>query len=243
MSRSASRVLRISRKAPLSAVVTAGSVSSVSIDTMVMPCVCSRVCSSWTCCRNRNALMPTAVATISPIASKLSLVCRPMLTGGALSGETVSAFRGEVYLAIAPLLVRRGTRVGREFRSTQYACASRRRRRHHRQMLLAAPPRRGRWRRVLGDRHRDLADPPLPLAGAGLVDRGSRRVDRHRHRHVPDLELVDRFHAEVGECDHARGLYRLGHEIGGAADRHEVRRAVLLDRLDGRRATLTFTDH
>src|SRR3982074_1939497 len=198
MSRSASRVSRICRKARLSAAVTAGSVSSASIDTMVMPCVCRRVCSSWTCCRNRNALMPTAVATISPIASKLSLVCRPRRTGGALSGETVSAFRGEVYLAIAPLLVRRATRVRSEFRSTQYACAGRRRRRHHRRMLLRPSDQALALGRALGDGNRNLADPPLPLAGAGLVDRGSRRVDRHRHRHIPDLELVDRFHAEVG---------------------------------------------
>ena len=89
-----------------------------------------------TCCRIRYALMSIAMATISLMASKLSLVCRPRRTGGALSGETVSAFRGEVYLAIARVVVRRDTRVRREFRSMEYACAGPAAWQHRRQVLL-----------------------------------------------------------------------------------------------------------
>src|ERR1039457_1041480 len=92
-----------------------------------------------------------------------------------------------------------------------------------------------------GSGHGDLADPLLPLARTGLMDRGPHRVDRNRHRHILDLELVDRFHAEIGEGDYARMLDRLGNEVGGAADRHQVCSAVLFDRIDGDGAALGFS--
>ena len=53
----------------------------------------------------------------------------------------------------------------------------------------------------------------------------ARRVDRDRDRHVLDVELVDRLHPEIGERDDARPPDRLRHEIGGAADGHQVGRA------------------
>ena len=56
-----------------------------------------------------------------------------------------------------------------------------------------------------GRRDRDLADLRLPLPRPGVVHGGAVRIHRHRHRHVLDLELVDRFHAEVGEA-HDPGL-------------------------------------
>jgi hypothetical protein len=48
----------------------------------------------------------------------------------------------------------------------------------------------------------------------------------------------------LGEGDHAR-LHRdrLGHQVRGTADRHEVGRLVLADRLDRRRAALGLADH
>ena len=46
-------------------------------------------------------------------------------------------------------------------------------------------------------------DACLPFGGAGLVDRGALGVDGDGDRHVTHLELVDGFHAEVGEGEDA----------------------------------------
>ncbi len=126
--------------------------------------------------------------------------------------------------------------------------------RHHLQHLLLRERGRGRHQRTDGDdarcdqrpacqNDRDLADPRLPFPRPGLVHRRALRIDGDRDRHVDDLELVDRFHAQVGEADHLRALDRLRHQIGGAADRHQVGGLVLLDRLNGDRAALGLADH
>src|SRR3546814_4397632 len=47
-------------------------------------------------------------------------------------------------------------------------------------------------------------------------------VDRDGDGEVLDLELVDRLHAEVGEAHHLRPLDRACHQIGGAADGHQI---------------------
>src|ERR1700681_2544383 len=73
----------------------------------------------------------------------------------------------------------------------------------------------------------DLADALPPLTRTGFVHRRAGRIDRDDHWHVLDVELVDRFHAQIGECDHARAADRLRHEIRSAADRDQVRSAVL----------------
>ncbi|MCY1220494.1 hypothetical protein D9M72_325090 [compost metagenome] len=75
------------------------------------------------------------------------------------------------------------------------------------------------------------------------MDRGALGVDRHGHRHVLHVELVDGFHAQVGEAQHLGAADRLGHQVGGAADGHQVGRTVLLDRLDRHRAALGLADH
>ena len=80
-------------------------------------------------------------------------------------------------------------------------------------------------------------------ARAALVHRAAAGVDRHRDRHVAHLELVDRLHAEVLEGEHARLADRLGDQIGGAADGHQVGGLVLADRLDRHRAALGLADH
>src|SRR3546814_8940086 len=64
-----------------------------------------------------------------------------------------------------------------------------------------------------------------------------------RHRHVANLELVDRLHAEILEAEHLGRADRLGDQIRGAADRHQIRALVLLDRFDRDRATLGLADH
>ena len=61
-------------------------------------------------------------------------------------------------------------------------------------------------------------------------------IDGHRHRHVLDVELVDRFHAQVGKAHHLGLLDGLGHQVGGAAHGHQVGALVLLDGLDAGRA-------
>src|SRR5918992_1406824 len=58
----------------------------------------------------------------------------------------------------------------------------------------------------------ELHDLLRPLGRAGVVHRGTVRVDRHRDRHVLDLELVDRLHAEVLEGEDARLADRFRHE-------------------------------
>ena len=49
-----------------------------------------------------------------------------------------------------------------------------------------------------------LGDAGLPLGGAVLVDAGAERVDGDGH--VDDIELVDGFHAEVGEGEDTGGV-------------------------------------
>ena len=49
------------------------------------------------------------------------------------------------------------------------------------------------------DAHGDLPDPLLPFARPGLVHRLAVRIDGDGDRHVDDVELVDRLHAEIGE--------------------------------------------
>ncbi len=68
-------------------------------------------------------------------------------------------------------------------------------------------------------------------------------TDGHCDRHVSHVEFIDRFHAEVGERDHARALDRLGNQISSAADRHQIRAPVLAYRIDGYRSTLGLADH
>jgi hypothetical protein len=53
-----------------------------------------------------------------------------------------------------------------------------------------------------------LSDAGLPLGGAGGVDAGAERVDGDGDGdgHVDDIELVDGFHAEVGEGEDAGGV-------------------------------------
>jgi hypothetical protein len=122
-----------------------------------------------------------------------------------VSDETVSAFRGEVYLAIARLIVRPVKNQGQKEVPKHAVCLRPAGGGRCTAGDAVSPlrPSAGESAALLGYAYRNLADPLLPLAGPGLVDRGSARVDRHRHRHVLDLELVDRLHAEVGEGDHA----------------------------------------
>jgi hypothetical protein len=68
-------------------------------------------------------------------------------------------------------------------------------------------------------------------------------VDRHGYRHVFHVELVDGFHAEFGKGHHARLLDRLGDQVSGAADSHQVHGLVVLDRFDGNRAAFGLADH
>src|SRR5690606_36498517 len=89
----------------------------------------------------------------------------------------------------------------------------------------------------------DLAYASLPFARTGLVDRFAGGIDRYRDRHVADLELVDRFHAEVFEREHPRFANRLGDEVCRAADRHQVGGAMSANRLDRDRPALGLADH
>src|SRR3546814_8384510 len=68
-----------------------------------------------------------------------------------------------------------------------------------------------------GDRNiADLASNlALPEFRSGFMHRYATAVDRHRHRHVANLELVDRLHAEILEAEHLGRADRLG-EIGRA---------------------------
>ena len=86
----------------------------------------------------------------------------------------------------------------------------------------AAGPAAGAGAARYSARDRDLADLRLPLSRRRVMDRVAARVDGHGDRHVLDVELVDRFHAEVGERDDARPADRLRHEVGRAADGHQV---------------------
>ena len=69
--------------------------------------------------------------------------------------------------------------------------------------------------------------------GGVIVDAGAERVDGDGDVHVDDIELVDGFHAEVGECEDAGGVDGLGDEVGRAADGDEVDGVELADGGDG----------
>ena len=83
----------------------------------------------------------------------------------------------------------------------------------------------------------------LPLGGAGGVDAGAEGVDGDGDGHVDDIELVDGFHAEVGEGEDAGGVDGLGDEVGRAADGDEVDGVELADGGDGFRPALGLADH
>ena len=83
----------------------------------------------------------------------------------------------------------------------------------------------------------------LPLGGAGGVDAGAERIDGDGDGHVDDIELVDGFHAQVGEGEDAGGLDGLGDEVGRAADGDEVDGVELADGGDGFWPALGFSDH
>src|SRR3546814_70492 len=76
-----------------------------------------------------------------------------------------------------------------------------------------------------------------------MVDALPLAVDRHGHRHVLNLELVDRLHSEVLEADDLAALDRAGDEISGAADGHQIGGAVLADGIDRHGAALGLADH
>jgi hypothetical protein len=75
------------------------------------------------------------------------------------------------------------------------------------------------------------------------VDVVALAVDRHRHRHVLDGEFVDRLHAEILERDDPCLLDRARHEIGRAADRHEIGHLVSRDLADRSLSALRLADH
>src|SRR3569623_3650238 len=87
---------------------------------------------------------------------------------------------------------------------------------------------------------RDLV---APHQGRELVDVVALAVDRDGHGEILDLEFVDRFHAEILEPDHFAALARARDEIRSAADRHQVRRLTLGDRLRRIRPALGLADH
>ena len=67
-------------------------------------------------------------------------------------------------------------------------------------------------------------------------------VDGDGDGHIFYLELVDGFHAEVGEGEDARRLDGLGDEVGRAADGDEVDGVELADGGDGFRPALGLAD-
>ena len=69
------------------------------------------------------------------------------------------------------------------------------------------------------------------------------RVDGDGHRHVLDVEFVDRLHPEVGKADDPRCADRFRDQVRGAPDRHQIRGLVLPDRFDGGRTALALADH
>jgi len=75
------------------------------------------------------------------------------------------------------------------------------------------------------------------------VDAGALAVDGYGDGHVDYVELVDGFHAEVGEGEDFGGLNGFGDEVGGAADGHEVDGLELLDGGDGDGAAFGLTNH
>jgi len=87
-----------------------------------------------------------------------------------------------------------------------------------------------------------LGDAGLPLGGAGGVDAGAERIDGDGDGHVDDIELVDGFHAEVGEGEDAGGVDGLGDEVGRAANGDEIDGLELADGGDGFRPALGLAD-
>ena len=79
--------------------------------------------------------------------------------------------------------------------------------------------------------------------GTALVDIVALTVHGDRHRHVLDIELVDRLHAELGEGDDPRVTNGLGYQVCGAADGHQVHGLVLSDGLETDRTALRLADH
>src|SRR3546814_10109034 len=62
-----------------------------------------------------------------------------------------------------------------------------------------------------------LADFFLPHQGRGVMDAFTGRIDGDGHRHVLNVEFVDRFHAEVGKAQHLRSLDTPGDQKIGRA--------------------------
>ena len=95
----------------------------------------------------------------------------------------------------------------------------------------------------MGTPARLSGDAGLPFGGAGVVDAGAFAVDGYGDGHVFDVELVDGFHAEVGEGEDLAALDGFGDEVGGSADGHEVDGLVVADGVDGGGAAFGFADH
>src|SRR3989344_214136 len=83
----------------------------------------------------------------------------------------------------------------------------------------------------------------VPDRRTGDMHRFALGVDRHGRIGAYHVELVDGFHTQFGEGHHARLLDRLGDQISSAANGHQVHGLVVLDRFEGNRAALGFTDH
>ena len=76
------------------------------------------------------------------------------------------------------------------------------------------------------------------MARAAVMDGGALGVHGYGHRHIPNLDLVDRLHSQILIGDGAGALDSLGHEIGGTAHGDQVDSAVILDGLDRRNVAL-----
>src|SRR4029079_16374389 len=73
--------------------------------TTVWPCVLSRSCSASICCVTKSTLTPMAVATISPMASRLSLVSKPARMTRRRAGASTAAARSSLVGAARPAIV------------------------------------------------------------------------------------------------------------------------------------------
>ena len=176
-----------------------------------------------------------------PTVSRLSLVSRPMRTGGRSQRATTRVARASGGQVPARrqrhgVAVRHGQR--RRRRDRHRAAHRRRRRRRQRCEVDVACVRDAHRRARPGCKPRR---PSTARAAYGYAVRpGSCRSARCHSRgpvsctDVPrastatvtgmslHVELVDRFHAEIGERDDARRADRLRHEVRGAADGHQV---------------------
>src|ERR1700733_7759698 len=83
----------------------------------------------------------------------------------------------------------------------------------------------------------------LPFRGAGVVDAYASTIDGYGYGHVFYFELVDGFHAEVGEGEDLAALDGFGDEIGCSTYGHEVDGLIVADGFDGGFASLSFADH